>query len=403
MTGLHDRLVERIHRQGPIPFDAFVDAALYDPVDGFFARGRGAGRAGRDFVTSPEVGSLFGALVARALDEAWESLGSPDPYLVVDAGAGNGRLARDVLRATPRCAQALRLVLVERSRKLRDEQRERLEIEPVEDALGPAFPADPGESPVLVERAGPIVTALDDLPAIGLTGVVIANELLDNLPFRLLERGPRQWHEVRVGVDPDGALAEVLVPAPPQLASLAGGPDVDPPVEPGTRIPVITGAADWLAQCAGMLRRGVLVIIDYADDLASLMTRGQASWLRTYRAHDRGVHPLDALGDQDITYDIPAEQLRAAAERVGLQLVSETTQAQWLHDLGVDDLVAGARAEWRERARVGDLDAVAARSRVGEADALTDPHGLGAHRVFVFTKGRVVPPRFSARGIERAG
>src|SRR4030088_2544289 len=126
MTPLGARLVERIPRQGPIPFDAFVDAALSDPVDGFFARGRGAGRAGRDFVTSPEVGSLFGALVARALDDAWESLGSPDPYLVVDAGAGSGRAPRDVLRAAPRCARALRLVLVERSRTLRDEQRERL-------------------------------------------------------------------------------------------------------------------------------------------------------------------------------------------------------------------------------------------------------------------------------------
>src|ERR1700737_3331149 len=116
---LSERLAERIHRQGPIPFDAFVEAALYDPTDGFFARGRGAGRAGRDFVTSPEVGSLFGALVARALDDAWDAMGALDPFLVVDAGAGNGRLARDVLRAEPRCARALRLVLVERSRALR--------------------------------------------------------------------------------------------------------------------------------------------------------------------------------------------------------------------------------------------------------------------------------------------
>src|SRR5215470_8223024 len=91
-------LAERIHREGPIPFDAFVDAALYGD-GGFFATGHGAGRAGRDFVTSPETGTLFGALVARALDGWWSDLDTPDPFFVVEAGAGRGRLAADILRA----------------------------------------------------------------------------------------------------------------------------------------------------------------------------------------------------------------------------------------------------------------------------------------------------------------
>jgi SAM-dependent MidA family methyltransferase len=403
MTGLRARIVERIHRQGPIPFDAFVEAALYDPTDGFFARGRGAGRGGRDFVTSPEVGSLFGALVARALDDAWEGMGAPDPYFVVDAGAGNGRLARDVLRAEPQCARALRLVLVERSRALRDEQRERLEIEPVEDALGPALPGVPGETPVPVARTGPIVTALDELPAIRLDGVVVANELLDNLPFRLVERATRGWKEVRVGVDGSGRLVEVLVPAPSDLAADAGEHTADLAIQPGTRLPVSTGVADWLGQCAGMLRNGFLVVVDYADDLASIASRGQPEWLRTYRGQQRGTGALDAPGEQDITYDVPAEQLRAAAARVGLRLVSETSQTDWLRALGIDDLVAEARTVWRERAHIGDLDAVAARSRVSEADALTDPHGLGEHRVFVFAKGRRLRSSSAARGIERGG
>src|SRR3954447_13044889 len=111
---VHERVAERIRREGPIPFDAFVDIALYGE-SGFFTRARGAGRAGRDFVTSPEVGPLFGALVARALDGWWLDAGSPDPFLVIEAGAGRGRLAADVLAAAPACAGALRYVLVERS------------------------------------------------------------------------------------------------------------------------------------------------------------------------------------------------------------------------------------------------------------------------------------------------
>jgi len=75
-----EHLARVIGREGPVPFDRFVEVALYDPEGGFFARGGGAGRAGGDFLTSPEVGPLFGALVARALDAGWVQLGRPDPW-----------------------------------------------------------------------------------------------------------------------------------------------------------------------------------------------------------------------------------------------------------------------------------------------------------------------------------
>ena len=180
-------LAERIHREGPIPFDVFVDGAL-SGEGGFFEQGRGAGRAGHDFVTSPEVGALFGALVARALDGWWTDLDAADPYFVVEAGAGRGRLAADVLAAAPACAPALRYLLVERSAALRDAQRELLTLEPLEDAVGPTSVVDGDLDAVPVAGAGPIVASLGELPVLPFAGVVLANELLDNLPFRLVER-----------------------------------------------------------------------------------------------------------------------------------------------------------------------------------------------------------------------
>jgi SAM-dependent MidA family methyltransferase len=381
MTSARNEIVERIGREGPIGFDAFVELALYGP-GGFFTRARGAGRAGRDFVTSPEVGTLFGALTARALDGWWRDAGEPDPFFVVEAGAGRGRLVADILASTPDCASALRYVLVERSSGLRAAQRDLLTVEPFEDALGPMV-SDDEDAPVPVTGMGPIVTALDDLPAVPLTGVLLANELLDNLPFRVVERRGGAWWEVRVAADGE-ELVESVVPAASELAADADLVVADPP--DGARVPVPTALAGWLRACAAALRRGRLVVVDYVATGAELVERGEAGWLRTYREHERGVAPLDAAGEQDITIDVPREYLVHAAERVGLHLERDVTQATWLRELGLDDLVADARREWDARAHVGDLEAVRHRSRVSEGAALTDPAGLGAHRVLVFTR-----------------
>ena len=367
-----------------MPFDDWMEAALYDAEGGFFARAGGAGRAHGDFLTSVEVGSLFGALVARAVDAWWDRLGRPDPLLVVDAGAGRGQLARDVLRAEPRCAPALRYVLVERSAGLRAAQAEHLPLEPAELALGPAVPPEPDEEPVAVPGSGPMVTALSGLPAGPAIGVVIANELADNLPFRIVERAADGWTEIRVG-DAGPSFAEIALPADESLASRADRLSDGLELPPGSRIPVPTALPEWLRRAATMLRRGVIAIVDYAAPVEELASRGQAGWLRTYRAQQRGSSPLENPGSQDITGDVPLEALHRAAAAAGLSVISETTQAEWLRSLGVNGLVEEARAVWHGRT-ANDLTALAARSRVQEADALLDPAGLGAHRVTILGK-----------------
>ncbi len=373
-------LVERIHRNGPIRFGAFVDVALYGR-GGFFTEGGGAGRTGRDFVTSPEVGSLFGVCVARALDVEWERQGRPDPFVVVEAGAGNGRLARDVLRAEPGCAGALHYVLVERSARLRAEQAARLPLEPVVDSLGPATRDDPDDSPVPVAGLGPIVGALDELPARPVDGVILANELLDNLAFEIVVRTERGWDEVRVGVTDDGTFVEVRVPATEDLVAWV----VDVDAAPGTRLPVATGAVEWISVAAGALRRGALVLVDYTATWNELVQR-DGGWLRTYAGHARGDAPLVEPGAQDITADLPIEMLRRAGARAGLELALETTQAGWLAELGIDALVAEGRARWEAGAAAPGLEELSGRSRGPEAAALTDAGGLGAHTVLRLVK-----------------
>jgi SAM-dependent MidA family methyltransferase len=225
-----------------------------------------------------------------------------------------------------------------------------------------------------------VFVALDELPALELRGVVLANELLDNLPFGIAERGPTGWLEVRVAREQHG-FAEVLVPAEPGDARALDAAVEGVTVAEGVRLPIPRGADQWLADCARVLHGGSLVVFDYVDDAAGIVARGADGWLRTYRAHERGGPPLDAPGEQDITADIVREQLAHAAHAAGFTVASDVTQAEWLRDLGIEELAESGRRTWEARAHVGDLDAIAARSRVVEAAALTDPNGLGAHRV----------------------
>ncbi|MGD9797149.1 MAG: SAM-dependent methyltransferase [Acidimicrobiia bacterium] len=381
-----DTLRDRIHREGPIRFDAAMELLLYGE-GGFFASGAGAGRRA-DFLTSPEVGPLFGAVVANRLDAEWERLGRPDPFVVVEAGAGRGALAAAVLGAGPACGPALRYLCVERSARLRERLAADLPVEPPATVLGPVVAGADGDEddvevgdddgrsgPAPSPGVGPLVAVLDDLPLVPIVGVILANELLDNLPIRLLERGPQGWLEVFVGTE-----GEVLVGAP---ADLAGEVDrLAPDATVGARIPVQHEALAWVRRAAGTLRRGRLVVVDYADVTPSLAARPWTDWLRTYRGHARGGLPTEHPGDQDITCEVAVDQLvRWRAPD------TDVTQADWLRAHGVDALADAARDTWRARAHLGDLEAMKARSRVSEADALTDESGLGAFRVLEWVVG----------------
>ena len=312
-------------------------------------------------MTSPELTPLFGEVMAHALDAWWRELGEPDPFVVAEVGAGSGKLARDIVTASPACAPALRYLLIERSAEWRERHAVHLPLEPVSMVLGPAIQGEDDDADAQSQPGvGPLFASAAELPAERFVGVVLANELLDNLPFGLLERTPDGWAEVRVG-ERDRRLVEELVAC-----------EHDAEAEVGSRVPVQRAARDWVEAAVSQLRRGRVVAIDYADTTDSLMSRPWEEWLRTYRGHARGGHPLERPGGQDITCEVAVDQLPAP--------ITDRTQAEFLRAHGLDELVADYR-EAADDATSVTLEGLKARSRVTEAQALTDPGGLGAFRV----------------------
>lgn len=317
-----------------------MSRALYGD-DGFYTTTGRAGRRG-DFITSPEVGPLFGEVVSHAIDDVWKQLGSPQDFTIVEVGAGPGTLARSILAASPEC--------------LRDGTYIAVEVSEAQRVLHPQG-----------------VQSVADMPDTVECGVIIANELLDNLPFDLwvYDDGWREAHVISNGDE----FAEILKPG--------NAPSVLPSRVPhGSRAPIHTAATKWLENSLATLKRGSLFGFDYCTPLtAEVAAMPWREWLRTYVSHGRGVHYLRNAGDQDITTQVCIDQLAAVREPDAVR-----SQSQFLQLWGINELVLEGKRLWEESAGSPTLTAMKMRSRISESEALLDHAGLGNFTVIEWRK-----------------
>jgi SAM-dependent MidA family methyltransferase len=334
------RISEIVHERGPLTVAAFMELALYDPEAGYYARAaQRSGRAG-DFFTSVDVGPVFGELLGNQILEMARLLGSETPSLelrppnpeprfdLVEAGAGNGRLSADILRAIRRRDAAmfdrLRLHLVEASAAARAAQR---------DALG--------------EVAEKLATSSADLPD-AFEGVLIANELLDALPVHQVVMRADGLREVYVAARrlATGDWRLVTTEGPPSTPDLAGYLDrLDISLEPGWRGEINLRAVEWMRSVARRLRRGFLVVIDYGHTAQELYSpTHSAGTLTTFAAHTMagGEQPagapgwLEDPGDRDITAHVDFSSVQAAATDEGLTILGFLDQTYFLLGLAAE-------------------------------------------------------------------
>jgi SAM-dependent MidA family methyltransferase len=359
---LLDLIVDTIRRDGPLTLAAFMELALYHPEHGYYAgAAQRSGKAG-DFYTSVDVGALFGELLAvqfAEMHEVIDRVASGGRFDLVEAGAGNGRLSRDVLDAAarhhPGLYRAARLTLVERSAAARRSQRE---------VLGP--------------HAERLAASRPDLPA-DVRGVIFANELLDAMPAHAVIMRGGTLREIYID-ERDGRLEEVEgALSTPALA--AHFDRVGAHLADGARAEVSLAALDWVRGAAGALSSGFLLLIDYGHRAAALYSRTHAGGtLMAYHRHTAGAADwLARPGAVDLTTHVDLTALRLTAESAGLTTLGVVDQTYFLTSLGL-----------AERLETGhDRSSVARRLA---AKTLVMPGGLGSTmKAAVFARGLGAP------------
>jgi SAM-dependent MidA family methyltransferase len=329
-----DLIIDRIRRRGPLTVAEFMSIALYHPEHGYYASAsRRTGRSG-DFITSVDVGPLFGALLARQFAEMWRLLEdssakaqSPSSkahsFDLVEAGAANGQLARDILDAAqqtdPEFYRAIRLHLIEASPSARAMHRE---------TLGP--------------HADLLATSAGKLPE-SVHGIIYANELLDALPVHSVVMTSEGLMEAYVDLRGDDLVERLGPPSTEALARHLQSLGVS--LEPGARAEINLAAMAWTTRACLSLHRGFLLLIDYGHPAAELYSPTHAAGtLTTYTRHvaeqreGQGRPWLREPGGRDITSHVDLTAVQHVAEALGCDALGILDQTYFLMALSGSDL-----------------------------------------------------------------
>jgi len=344
------KLLARIDAEGPVPFDSFMAVCLYDADEGFFASGRVRPGEDGDFLTSPEVSPWFGRLLGR-----WALGHLEKDAVLVEAAAGSGALLEPLVAELGE--KSVPVYATEIAAPARAEISRRV----------------PGVQ---------VVESIEEIPQ-ARRAVVIANELLDNLPFRLVDRIGDRWVECRVG-----SVGETLSLQQWSDDSLQEWCDGElGSASDGALMTAQIGATEWLTEVLEHFDALQMCVVDYAGTTIDLAERARNDVVRTYHGHRTGFDFLAEPGSTDITCDVNIDTVLSAARRCDAS-VETTDQRSFLVGLGALDVLDELTDLEHSRARAGDvMGQLEVRSEAVNLRTLIDPGGFGGFTVFLITKG----------------
>ena len=357
-AALKSRIVAHIQDEDRIPFRNLMAMALYEPGLGYYESERETVGRGGDYLTSPEVSPLFGAMVGRQLREMWELMGKPGRFQVVEAGAGTGRLCHDILGWTGIAALAfagsIDYVLVERSAAMIARQKHLLRDERLSDS----------------------VRWSDSMPT-AIQGCILSNELLDAMPVHRVAVEGGALREVYVTWDGKRFLEELRKVSTPEIAKYFNRLGFLP--GEGCRAEVNLEALRWAEDAGAALERGFVMTFDYGYGCEEMYApwRTDGTLLCFYR-HNPSNDPYVRIGRQDMTSHVDYTSVQRAGEEAGMITLGLTAQSEFLERLGImDALKPLSEGET-------DMEEYVARRRA--VMELLDPGGLGRIKVLIQAK-----------------
>ena len=358
-TPLALELAAHIVKNGPITFAEYMEACLYHPEHGYYSSAKRTRFA--DYYTSVDVHPIFGRLLSRQLDQMWRILDRPAEFVIVESGAGIGRLAKHILdfaaNQLPDFYAALRYVAVDRSAARRAVQAT---------ALATHFAAGRAESSAELSK---------NISA----GCILSNELFDAMPVHRVVQQGGELREVYVSVKEGRFVENVDVLSTPRIAEYFARQEIK--IQEGQHAEVNLAACDWISDAAHRLNRGYFLTIDYGYSARELYNPHRMNGtLLAYRDRKVSEDYYSAPGEQDLTAHVNFTALELWGKDAGLEPLGLVPQSRFLLSLGRENQFADLYD-----AGQSETDRVRAQLQLS---SLIHPEGMGeTFQVFIQQKG----------------
>ncbi|MEM8719172.1 MAG: class I SAM-dependent methyltransferase [Cyanobacteria bacterium P01_G01_bin.39] len=345
-----------------ITFAQYMATVLYEQDLGYYNSEIVRIGSQGDFFTSASLGQDFGELIAIGLREMWHKLGCPNPFAVVEMGAGNGELAQDIVRFflnsnEQALIEAISYTIIEQSPVLIKQQQELLKST---------------ELSVTWKN-------LEDIPENSIEGCIFSNELVDAFPVHLITKQDNQLQEIYLTIKDDHlieTIGELSTEKLTRYFDLVGIDLLLPQYSDGYRTEVNLQALDWIEAIASKIKRGYLLTIDYGYTAERYYrpNRSQGT-LQCYYQHRHHHNPYVNLGYQDLTAHVDFTALQRQGELSDLQTIGFTQQGLFLMALGLGDRLNELSS--------GKYNISEIFKRRDALHQLIDPTGLGGFGVLV--------------------
>jgi len=362
-----------IQKSGRITFAQFMQMCLYSPRGGFYYSREN--RISSHFGTSPTSHPVFGALIARQLEQMWRLLGDPPVFHVIEVGSGDGALALSIVEAcrrmAPRLAQALYYVAAD---------YQPCWLQSPDHTSGWGY----GTEALMNPKREDTILGIQRVQTEGLRpfqnviGCILCNELIDNFPVHRFAIQDGRVKEVFVTLE-GGNLAEVLdEPSTPRIEKRLASLGLFLPE--GYRGEVNLAMEDWTSQLTRTLDRGFVLTIDYGQLATDLYSpQNSQGTLVCYNRHVVSSDPYQDIGQQDITAQVDFTSLMRLGDRHGLTTVGYALQSQFLKNLGFSSFLDALQTQGLSAARM-ELGRMAIMS-------LVNPDEYGGFKVLGQAKG----------------